>query len=388
MGINLKTGHGGCGAVGQRDGISPSKVAGGAATALGGLGIWTPRYPSADMLFAALFDDPPADPLMSGVEPPAHDPADMWPQMVQVISRSVRQWKVDCSGCPVIFATTKGDIRRTIGSVAQARQPLPKLADDAVAMADACGLTGEVICISTACASSLAALCEAQLLLAADASIRRVAVITADVASAFVRDGFESLHALAGIGVRPFDQSRGGLLPGSAAAWCYLEHADESQGELRLLGWGLANDAAHLTAPDLQGRGLQAAIVEALASARKSPTDIDAIIAHGTGTAFSDAMEAKVFAELFPHRPPLAAVKGVLGHTLGASGLVELAIAREMLSRQQVPAVVGLNRSDYPGINPVFEKPLRPPQTVQTVLKTASGFGGINAAVIVGGGGA
>ena len=95
-------------------------------------------------------------------------------------------------------------------------------------------------------------------------------------------------------------------------------------------------------------------------------------------------MEAKVFAQLFPHRPPLTAVKGVLGHTLGASGLVELAIAQEMLRRQQVPPIAGLTQSDYAGINPVFQKSLWTPQPIHTVLKTASGFGGVNAAVIVG----
>lgn len=382
MGITQEAGCGGNGAAGDR--ISLSKVPSGATTAISGLGIWTPHYPSAEMLVAALFDALQAASLALGPEAPADDPADLWPQMVQAIGKGVRQWKVDCSDCPVIFATTKGDIRRTIQTVVQPVLPSPKLADAAAAIADACGLTGEVICISTACTSSLAALCEAHVLLTTDSAISRVVIIAADAASAFVRDGFGSLHALASTGIKPFDQSRDGLLPGSAAAWCYLERAGDSQDDLRLLGWGLANDAVHLTAPDAQGRGLRAAIADALASARKSPTDIDVVIAHGTGTAFSDAMEAKVFAELFPHRPPLTAVKGVLGHTLGASGLVELAIARDMLHRGQVPPIVGLIHSRYAGINPVMQRPLRPPRPVQTVLKTASGFGGVNAAVIVG----
>ncbi len=363
---------------------SEPSIPDGETTLLRGLGIWAPNYPSVEALCTPLFSDSPGAAPEACSRAATGDAATMWPEMMEAIINGVRGWDVDCGGCPLIFATAKGDIRRTLHTIDRNDDPLPTLADDAAAIANACGLDGEVIGISTACTSSLAALCEADLLLMTKPSIRRVVVVTADVASAFVCDGFQSLRAVAPAGVRPFDQSRGGLLPGSAAAWCYVERDGGKRDDLRLLGWGFANDAAHLTAPDSQGRGLRAAIFSAMESARQLPRDIDVIIAHGTGTAFSDAMEAGVFAEIFPHRPPLTAVKGLLGHTLGASGMVELAIAHEMLGRQCVPPIAGLDRSCYPGIDPVHGRPRVPVRPIRTVLKTASGFGGVNAAVMVG----
>jgi len=351
---------------------------------LRGVGIWTPQYSSVAALCTAAFNSSAAATSKAGLHRASADAADLWPQIVDAIVQGVCGWHVDLAGCPLIFATTKGDIRRTIRVVGQPDAPLPKLADDAIAIADACGFCGEVICISTACASSLAALCEAHLLLTSQPSLDRVAIVTADTASAFVQDGFASLRAVAEAGARPFDASHGGLCPGSAAAWCLLERGAALPNDIQLLGWGLANDAAHLTAPDAQGRGLTAAIHSAVQAGNMALDDIDVIMAHGTGTAFSDAMEARVFAQLFAHQPPLTAAKGLLGHTLGASGLLELSIACEMLRRQQIPPIAGLIRCDYPGINPVCGQPTQPTRPIRTVLKTASGFGGVNAAVIIG----
>lgn len=360
-------------------------TAGGAASdiAIAGLGIWTPHYASAETVFDALIAPEPDITLPALPGAKAMDAADLWPEAVRAIAAGVAAWNIDLNGCPMVFATAKGDIRRVIRHLDSPDTAPPRLADDARLITDQCGFSDQVVCISAACASSLAALCEAHLILATQPHKPRVAVITVDLAAAFVIDGFCSLRAAADGRCRPFDARRTGLTIGSAAAWAHLERVGHRASGMQLIGWGIAGDATHLTAPDPQGGGLRRAVIDALSMAGLPPEGIDCILAHGTGTPFNDAMEARVFAELFPHRPPLTAAKGLLGHTLGASGLLELAVAGEILRRQIIPPIFGLESAGYSGINPVCGRPLYPKQPVRTILKTASGFGGINVAVLM-----
>ena len=355
------------------------------APVIRGLGIWTPRYGSGEDIFNAMAmpESEITPSYVAASAPGAPDAAELWPELLAAISSRVQAWDIDLSGCPLIFASAKGDIRRTLRTLNQPGDAIPHLADDARHIARLCGFSDQVICLSTACASSLAALCEAQLILATQPHTPRVAVITADMASAFVMDGFRSLRATAADLCRPFDARRTGLAVGSGAAWAVLERPGEIRDSIELLGWGIANDATHLTAPDPMGGGLRSAIEQALAVADIPPEYIDVLLAHGTGTPFNDAMEARVFAQLFPHRPPLTAAKGLLGHSLGASGLLELALAAEILRQQLIPPIFGLRKTDYPGLHPVCGQALRLDRPIRTILKTASGFGGVNAAVMV-----
>ncbi len=350
-----------------------------------GLGIWTPRYRSAAEIFTTMAT-PKSEITPSyaaASNPDAPDGAELWPDALAAISHGVKGWDIDLSDCPLVFASAKGDIRRTLRTLDQPGGAIPNLADDARRVALLCGFSTPVICLSTACVSSLAALCEAQLILATQPDTPRVAVITADLASNFVMDGFRSLRATAADLCRPFDACRAGLAVGTGAAWAFLERSRAKTNSMEIIGWGMGNDATHLTAPDPMGGGLRSAIEQALAVAGIPAADIDVLFAHGTGTPFNDAMEARVFAKLFPHRPPLTAAKGLLGHSLGASGLLELALAAEILQHRLIPPIFGLRTTDYPGLNPVCSQALRPDRPIRTILKTASGFGGVNAAVIV-----
>ena len=353
--------------------------------AIRGLATWTPHYRSAAEIFRAMAAcESEITPFHATACPPdLPDGAELWTDALAAISSGIKAWNIDLKGCPLVFASAKGDIRRTIRTLDQPGTEIPHLADDARMMARLSGFSDPVICLSTACASSLAALCEAQLILATQPNTPRVAVITVDLASTFVMDGFRSLRATAAELCRPFDACRTGLTVGSGAAWAFLERSAGTTDSMEMIGWGITNDAAHLTAPDPLGDGLRSAIEQALAGADIPSIDIDVVLAHGTGTAFNDAMEARVFARLFPHRPPLTAAKGLLGHSLGASGLVELALADEILRHQLIPPIFGLRTTDYPGINPVCGRALKPDRPIRTILKTTSGFGGVNAAVIV-----
>ena len=91
---------------------------------------------------------------------------------------------------------------------------------------------------------------------------------------------------------------------------------------------GIANDANHITAPARDGCGLILAVEQALTRAGLNADQVAAISAHGTGTVYNDMMELTAFQALFGDRElPINSIKGALGHTLGAAGGLEAALA-------------------------------------------------------------
>jgi 3-oxoacyl-[acyl-carrier-protein] synthase II len=237
--------------------------------------------------------------------------------------------------------------------------------------------------VSTACTSGLVALVDAACAML-DGEAQEMVVCGIDAASEFVRQGFGALKAISPAGVcRPFDRERDGLMLGTWAAACRL--ARGGRGRVTLRGWSLAGDATHMTAPDREGRGLVRAMEGALAHAGLGAGEIDVVVAHGTGTRYNDAMEAVAFGQVFgglKQKPAITAVKGVIRHTLGASGLIEAILAARIIEAQTVPAIVGLREAEQDGLDFVTRtRAMR----VRHVMKVASGFGGLNAAVILSG---
>ena len=309
---------------------------------------------------------------------------------------------IDPRRCGLILASTKGNIAlneawldQTIRGAAQLDQAPPDLHTDALGLANGRGLGGPVYAVSTACTSGLTALIDAALLLNFPAGVTptdgstgdkdggqnsptAMMVVAADAAGGFVCDGFRALKALAPEPCRPFDKQRRGLTLGSAAAGCLLTKG-KRPGSLRLCGFGISNDATHMTAPDRAARGLTRAIDQALRMADLSPDAIDAIAAHGTGTQYNDAMEATAFAKMFSHSPAITATKPITGHTLGAAALVETALIYMMLRKQTLPPIAGLKKPEF-ALNFVMRSPR--PMPLHYILKTSSGFGGFNAAAI------
>ncbi len=150
-----------------------------------------------------------------------------------------------------------------------------------------------------------------------------------------------------------------------------------------ILGWGIANDATHITAPAKSGRGLIQAVDQALRSAEKKPQDITAISAHGTSTVYNDLMELKAFRQVFGERKlPMSSIKGAIGHTLAAAGGIEIILGLKTLSTGMVPPTVGFSNPEKGAEGQVSFGP----QTVSGdyLLTTNSGFGGVNAALILG----
>jgi 3-oxoacyl-[acyl-carrier-protein] synthase II len=240
--------------------------------------------------------------------------------------------------------------------------------------------------VNAACASSTMAIA-----LGADliSSGRRasVLVVAADIVTRFTLTGFHSLLSLASEACRPFDVERNGLLLGDGAVWLLLAADDYVQRSgrtplARLCGWGAANDATHISAPARNGSGLITAVAAALKKARVRPDGIGAFCTHGTGTVYNDAMELTVTDAIFGDRLfPLFSVKGALGHTLGAAGGIEALISARILATAVVPPTAGLRRVEARGEGRV--SPQRQELAVKRILSSNSGFGGINAALVM-----
>jgi 3-oxoacyl-[acyl-carrier-protein] synthase II len=154
-----------------------------------------------------------------------------------------------------------------------------------------------------------------------------------------------------------------------------------SQGEVA--GWGLSCDANHMTGPSRDGGGLVRAIEKALQRAGLSAGAIGSVSAHGTGTPYNDSMELKAFQTVFSEkRVPVYSVKGSLGHTMGATGLIEMMVALKSMERQVVPPSANLHEVDPEAVGWVSKHAMKV-DGMNAVLSTNSGFGGVNAALVL-----
>ncbi len=249
------------------------------------------------------------------------------------------------------------------------------------------GLAGNGICISASCASSTIAVAHGTGLIESNRA-EAVLVCCGDLITEYHFSGFSALKALSPFPCRPFDRDRKGLSLGEGAAALLLMNAARARRENRdqlgtVLGWGIANDATHITAPAKSGRGLVQAVDQALRSAKIHPEDITAISAHGTGTVYNDLMELNAFRQVFGERKvPMYAIKGAIGHTLGAAGGIEAILGLKTLSTRMVPPTVGFSNPEKGAEGQVSPAP----QAVSGdyLLTTNSGFGGVNAALVLG----
>lgn len=347
-------------------------------------GAATPKHSSAESIFSAWLSGEASPPV-----PPRASADNLWDTLTTQAITAALPPPEDRDQCGLILATTKGDMQGVeawlnSSNAKHGASTPPLLSDNVHALARRFGLGGPQSVISTACSSGLTAIIEAAMMIESQ-EVKQVVVCGADVAGGFIQDGFHALKAITRTRCRPFDRQRDGLALGSAAAAFLVTSSDQLQPRVRgpnifLEGWGMSCDATHLTAPDREASGLIRAIHQALAGIDGG--GIDAVILHGTGTAYNDAMEALAMRQVFEHRPHLTAAKGFLGHTLGASGVIETALAAWMLHRQVVPAITGLEDPQWPELS--FVRTSLAAAPLKRILKTASGFGGLNAAIVLG----
>ncbi|WP_367128732.1 beta-ketoacyl synthase [Saccharothrix sp. HUAS TT1] len=188
---------------------------------------------------------------------------------------------------------------------------------------------------------------------------------------------------------RPFDRRRNGFVLGEGAGVLVLERFEFARARgaavhAGVLGWGATSDAHHPTAPRPDGSSAAESMRIALRGAGLSTGDIDYLNAHGTGTKAGDAAEAVAIRTVFGDgMPPVSSTKGVTGHLLGASGVVEAAIGITALRKGLLPPTANLDDPDPAcDLNHVRGEPVT--AAVGAVMSNSFGFGGHNVSVIFG----
>ncbi|MGY0833817.1 beta-ketoacyl synthase N-terminal-like domain-containing protein [Azospirillum argentinense] len=240
--------------------------------------------------------------------------------------------------------------------------------------------------VYSACTSSAHALLCAVLDLA-DGRVETALVVGVDALSALEAAGFSTSGAASRTRCNPFRDGRNGTLVGEgAAALALASWAAGGEACPAILGIGLGCDARHPVEPDPAGESLEAASHRALAMAGLRPDDIGAVVFHGTGTRLNDAAEAAVYRRLFgDRRVPATAIKGSVGHTMGGAALMNCLVAAEALASGVLPPADGdVEMAIIEGIELVTSPR---PVSRAPILTYSAGFGGNNAAVVVGGAG-
>ncbi len=248
------------------------------------------------------------------------------------------------------------------------------------------GLKGRSFHVSAACASSTVAVAQGAALISSGAE-ESVIIFCLDIITESVFSGFSAFQILSPSPCRPFDRDRAGLSAGEGGAFMMLMSQERAErlGRLPLgmvAGAGISGDARHITAPDRTGAGLIRAVEGALKTGGIKKEDIAGISAHGTGTVYNDLMELTAFRTLFGKQcPPVYSVKGCLGHTFGAAGGIEIALGTRILSLQTLPPTAGFVQPEQGAEGIVSAQPVS--LKGDYLLTSNSGFGGINAAIIL-----
>jgi len=188
---------------------------------------------------------------------------------------------------------------------------------------------------------------------------------------------------------RPYDKDRDGFVMGEGAGVLVveeLEHAKKRGAKIyaEIVGYGLAGDAYHITAPAEDGDGGYRAMEGAIGHAGIEPADIDYINAHGTSTPLGDEIELGAVERLLGQaagKTAMSSTKSSIGHLLGAAGAVEAAFTVLALRDQIAPPTINL---DNPSVDTALD--LVPnkakPMKIDVALSNSFGFGGTNASII------
>lgn len=278
----------------------------------------------------------------------------------------------------LILSTTKGDIEHLSNGDLEKAKPSYL----AHRIKGETPVQPEIMVVSNACISGLLGAITAHDFIATK-KYDHVIVVGIDVVSEFTSKGFESFFALSDEPSTPFDKDRKGLSLGEAVSTVVLSSDKEIFTEIPMefSGGASANDANHISGPSRTGEGLKRAIESALKFANVSSTEIKHISAHGTGTRYNDDMESIAFNRCGLGKVPLNSLKGYFGHTLGAAGVVELSMSIQSMRNGEMLKTLGCqNKGTTEEVNVLLENQK---SDLETVLKTASGFGGCNAAAIL-----
>lgn len=259
------------------------------------------------------------------------------------------------------------------------------------------GLKGINYSVATACASANNAIGDAlQAIQRGSADV----IITGGAEAAITQmglAGFQNMKALSmrndnpQAASRPFDAERDGFVLSEGAGLLVLEeleHAKQRGAKVycELLGFGASADAGHITQPDEQGAGAGRAMSDALADANLNPSDIGYINAHGTSTPLGDKAETQAIKRVFGEHAKnvsISSTKSQLGHSLGASGGIELVVTVKAIGQGVIPPTINLTNPD-PACDLDYTPNTPRERRFAYAMSNSFGFGGHNASVIVG----
>lgn len=326
------------------------------------------------------------------------------------LQQTIRQSGVDPSdpGCGLVLSTTKGNIdflpyclhtgdtpfstpakslsphwRQSFLHCGEKEPSGVYLNHLAKRIAGSVHCANEPIVISNACISGVSALVVASRLIESG-KYKQVLVAGGDLLTRFVVTGFQSFKSVSPEMCRPYDQLRDGLSLGEACGALLVtsdrNHVVEDRPVL-LKGGAITNDANHISGPSRTGDGLYYAIRQALDEAGLEPGGISFVNAHGTATPYNDEMESKALHWAGLDQLPMNSMKSYWGHTLGASGVIETIACMEELRSGEVFGTLGYEVSGVPFPLNISDK--HRIYALQSCVKTASGFGGCNAAVVL-----
>jgi 3-oxoacyl-[acyl-carrier-protein] synthase-1 len=245
-------------------------------------------------------------------------------------------------------------------------------------------LRGPAHVVATACSSSSKTFVDAEQMMRmglCDAAV----VGGVDTLCRLTIHGFASLSLLDRAACKPNDLHRAGINIGEAAGFALLERRESPAGGApfaTVLGCGESSDAYHMSSPDPDGQGAEAAMRAALRESGLAPGAIDYINLHGTGTIINDKVENVAVQRVFGSATPASSTKAWTGHTLGASGILGVLLACLAIRDGSAPKNLNLETPDPSLGAPVLahrvEKPIR------HALANAFGFGGTNCSIVVG----
>ncbi len=251
-------------------------------------------------------------------------------------------------------------------------------------------ITGHVMATSAACASSLQAI-GAGFDLIRDGRQDIVLCGGAEELHPTVTGSFDILFAtsvkyndMPDKTPRPFDKNRDGLVCGEGAGMLVLEeleHAKKRGANIfaEILGYNTCGSGSHISQPDRNTmiQCMNAALSDAGIDAR----DVDFINAHATATIKGDIEEAAAIHEVFGENIPVNSLKGYIGHTLGASGAIELAVSIETMNKNIIYPTLNLDDLDE-NCSKIFHVREKMEKNINYILKNCFAFGGINASIV------
>ncbi|MCV2485700.1 beta-ketoacyl synthase [Flavobacterium sp. SH_e] len=276
-----------------------------------------------------------------------------------------------------ILSTTKGNVTALANDSEESfnNAHLDVLAKN---VADFFKFQTQPIVVSNACVSGILAVSVAKRMIQSEL-YDNIFVVAGDEVSEFVLSGFNAFQAMSELPCKPYSKNRTGVSLGEATA-AVLVSAEAKNAKIKVIGDSSINDANHISGPSRTGEGLFRSIQNALKEAQIEARKLDYISAHGTATPYNDEMEAIALTRLDLQNVPVNSLKGFYGHTLGASGLLETVIAIESANQNKLLESKGFDEIGVSEPINIIEK--NEEKKIEYFLKTASGFGGCNTAVI------